>query len=258
FHQLPTPTVDKVPNPLATDLTGRVVWYYDVSQSGFTRTGIGQSLVPGGTVLAQRVDRYAPLPCARDVLREIDLAGNAVRETNIAAVNPQLAALGYNPLLGFTQDVQRLPNGGTAAIGITERTITIKGRPTNYVGMTIVVLDENFQVAWAWDAFDHLDVNRGPILGEILNQGDTDPVSISIPRFPAVDWLHVNAVSWSPADGNLVLSIRHQDWVIKIDYHNGAGDGHVVWRLGKDGDFTVSSTDPSPWFSQQHHAHYID
>ena len=27
----------------------------------------------------------------------------------------------------------------------------------------------------------------------------------------------------SPADGNLILSVRHQDWVIKIDYRNGAG-----------------------------------
>src|SRR5262249_36264833 len=59
-------------------------------------------------------------------------------------------------------------------------------------------------------------------------------------------------------DGNLVLSIRHQDWVVKIDYRNGAGDGHVIWRLGQDGDFTVNSTDPNPWFSHQHNAHYLD
>jgi hypothetical protein len=143
-------------------------------------------------------------------------------------------------------------------IGSTERTINIKGTPTDYVGMTIVVLDQDFQVAWAWDAFDHLDVNRGPILGEVLHPGDTDQVAASTPRLPAVDWLHVNAVSWSPVDENLVLSVRHQDWVIKIDYENGAGDGHIIWRLGQDGDFTVNSTDPNPWFSHQHNAHFID
>jgi hypothetical protein len=75
---------------------------------------------------------------------------------------------------------------------------------------------------------------------------------------PAVDWRHINSVSWSPEDGNLVLSLRNQDWVIKIAYENGAGDGHVIWRLGAGGDFTVNSTDPSPWFSGQHDAHYID
>src|SRR5205085_4516432 len=120
-----------------------------------------------------------------------------------------------------------------------------------------VVLDEDLQVAWAWDAFDHLDVNRGPVLGEIVNRGEPGPDSV-VPNYPAVSWLHDNAVSLSPTDGNLVLSMRHQDWVIKIDYANGAGDGHVVWRLGQGGDFAVNSADPNPWFSHQHNAHYID
>jgi hypothetical protein len=255
FQQLATPL--SLPYPYVTDLEGRVVWYYDVSQSGLTRTAIGQSLVPGGTVLLQGIDRYTPLPGSRDVLREIDLAGHSLRETNLAAVNAQLTALGHDIITSFTHDVQRLPNGQTAVIGITERTVTINGTPTDYIGMMIIVLDADFQVAWAWDAFDHLDVQRGPVLGEIVQPGDTGPTS-AVPRLPAVDWLHLNALSWSPADGNLVLSIRHLDWVLKIDYRNGRGDGHIVWRLGQDGDFTVHSTDPDPWFSHQHNAHFID
>jgi arylsulfate sulfotransferase len=259
FHAL-SQSPSNVPNPLATDLTGRVTWYYDVSQSGFTRTYPGQNLVAGGTVLLLGVDPYAASAGTLDVLREIDLAGNVVRETNVDAVNPQLTALGYNPIFSFTHDVKRLPNGQTAVIGSTERTVNVNGTPTKYVGMTIVVLDANFHVTWAWDAFDHLDTSRGPILGEVLRSGDPDQVAASTPSsgLPAVDWLHVNAVSWSPADGNLVLSVRHQDWVIKIDYRNGEGDGHVIWRLGQGGDFTANSTDPNPWFSHQHNAHYVD
>ena len=46
--------------------------------------------------------------------------------------------------------------------------------------------------------------------------------------------------------------------MIKIDYANGTGDGHVIWRLGQDGDFAVISSDPSPWFSHQHYPHYLD
>jgi hypothetical protein len=259
FHQFGSPsTSSNAPNPLATDLNGNVVWYYDVSQSGLTHTYAGQSLVPGGTMLLLGVDRYAPLPATLDDLREIDLAGNVVRETNMDAVNAQLYARGYHSIFTFTHDVERLPNGDTAVIAPTERTIDVNGAPTEYVGMTIVVLDKDLQVAWAWDSFDHLDVNRGPILGEVLQAGGTDQLSASIPVHPAVDWLHINAVSWSPEDGNLVLSLRNQDWVIKIDYANGAGDGHVIWRLGQGGDFTVNSTDPSPWFSGQHDAHFID
>jgi hypothetical protein len=257
FHQLGS-APSNVPNPLATDLSGHVVWYYDVSQSGLTHTFPGQSLVPGGTVLVLGVDRYAPSPGTLDVLREIDLAGNVVRETNIDAVNAQLTALGDQSIFSFTHDVERLPNGQTAVIGSTERTIDINGTPTEYVGMTIVVLDKHFQVTWVWDAFDHLDVNRGPVLGEVLHAGDPDQVAQSTPILPAVDWLHINAVSWAPVDGNLIVSVRHQDWVLKIDYENGAGDGHIIWRLGQGGDFTVNSTDPNPWFSHQHDAHMID
>ena len=257
FHQLGS-SPSNVPNPLATDLSGHVTWYYDVSQSGFTRTFPGQSLVPGGTVLVLGVDHYAPSPGTLDVLREIDLAGNVVRETNMDAVNAQLTALGDHSIFSFTHDVERLPNGQTAVIGSTERIIDINGTPTEYVGMTIVVLDKNFQVSWVWDSFDHLDVNRGPVLGEVLHAGDPDQVAQSTPILPAVDWLHINAVSWSPGDGNLLVSVRHQDWVLKIDYENGAGDGHIIWRLGQGGDFTVNSTDPNPWFSHQHDPHMID
>jgi hypothetical protein len=257
FHAL-SQSPSNAPNPLATDLQGRVVWYYDVSQSGLTRTYPGQNLVPGGTVLVLGVDRYAASPGTLDDLREIDLAGNVVRETNVGAVNAHLTALGDHPIFSFTHDVQRLPNGQTAVIGSTERTIDVNGTPTEYVGMSIIVLDKDFQVSWVWDSFDHLDVNRGPTLGEVLRAGDPDQVAASTPVLPAVDWLHINAVSWSPGDGNLVLSIRHQDWVIKVDYRNGEGDGHVLWRLGQGGDFTVNSTDPNPWFSHQHDAHLID
>ena len=53
------------------------------------------------------------------------------------------------------------------------------------------------------------------------------------------DWLHANSVSWSPEDGDLVVSLRTQDWAIKIDYANGTGNGHVVWKLGQGGNFTA-------------------
>jgi hypothetical protein len=234
-----------------------VEWYYDIPTSGLTFSNGGLSLVPGGTVLLIGVDHDTPLPTSRNVLREIDLAGDVVRETNLAAVNAELAATGLDAITSFTHDVERLPNGQTVVLGLVERTVNINGTPIDYIGHMILVLDKNLQVAWAWNAFDHLDVNRGPVLGEIVQPGQPGPTT-AVPRLPAVDWLHINAVSWSPTDGNLVVSIRHQDWVIKIDYRNGAGDGHVIWRLGQGGDFTVNATDPNPWFSHQHNAHFID
>jgi hypothetical protein len=235
-----TPAVQVV----ATDLIGRVLWYYDPLQWGLSRV-FSSGLVRDGSVflLGNPVDdvfggSYSPL------LREIDLAGNPLRETNVDAVNAQLSARGQSTIANFHHDVQRLPDGKTAVLATTAKTVQVHGVSREYIGDMVIVLDENFQVVWAWNAFDHLDVNRGPIAEDT----SSDPV----------DWLHSNAIAWSPADSNLVVSIRHQDWVIKIAYVGGAGDGHVIWRLGKDGDFAINSTDPYPWFSHQHDAHYID
>jgi arylsulfate sulfotransferase len=247
------------PQPYVTDLSGNVVWYYDPAQAGF-KGGIpamSADLLPGGTVLVTGADSRAPFAYSQDILREVDLAGDPLRETNLDAVNAQLTAMGYSSIDGFTHDATRLPSGQTAVIGLTERTVNINGTPTNYVGDDIIVLDRNFQVAWVWDSFDHLDVNRGPVLAETVQPGVVDP-DAAVPNLPAVDWLHANSVDWSLADGNFTLSLKNQDWVIKIDYRNGEGDGHVIWRLGQGGDFTVNSTDPNPWFSGQHDAHYID
>src|SRR5437667_384649 len=151
------------------------------SPSGLTLTFPGQRLLPGGTALLIGTDQDAPFPNSRNILREIDLAGNAIRETNLNAVNAQLTAKGQGIIYSFNHDVQRLPNGGTAVIGLTERTVNINGTPTDYVGMMVMVLDADLQVAWAWDAFDHLDENRGPVLGEVLQPGSPQPTA-SVPR----------------------------------------------------------------------------
>lgn len=256
YHNLARPTPNAVAL-LTTDLSGRVEWYYDHPQSGLVTVSIGGSLVPEGTVLLLGSDRHS-VRTNVNVAREIDLAGNPLRETNVDAVNAQLIALGHDRIYTFHHELQRLPNGATVVLGLLERTVDINGTPTNYIGDMIVVLDQDLQVAWVWDAFDHLDVNRGPVLGDVCRVGDTSPSCAIVPNLPAVEWLHANAVNRSPGDGNLILSVRFQDWVIKIDYRDGSGDGHIVWRLGQDGDFTIDSTDPSPWFSHQHYPHYLD
>jgi hypothetical protein len=95
------------PQPYVTDLAGNVVWYYDPSQAGLTAgiPAMGADLVPGGTALVTGADSRAPFAFSQDVLREIDLAGDAVRETNLDAINAQLTALGYGVIDSLTHDV---------------------------------------------------------------------------------------------------------------------------------------------------------
>ncbi len=222
---------------LATDLQGNINWYYDSVGNNFY--SYGTSLVPGGTMLL--LGGTFSGAGSTDTLREIDLGGNEVRQTDIYAVNAELAAMGQPSIMSFNHEAVRLPNGDTAVLALTQKIINVNGTPTTYNGDMVLVLNQNFQVSWAWNPFDWLSTSRLPTNGE--GPGD---------------WLHANSISYSPEDGNLLVSLRAQDWVIKIDYANGTGDGHVVWRLGQGGDFTINSSDPSPWFSHQHDVTYVD
>lgn len=247
-----TPNQPDVPNPLATNLDGQVVWYYDASQSGLSAVW-PVNIDPGGTTLLFGRDAYRAV--GDDVLREVDLAGDPVQETNIDAINAQLAARGQDPIYSLHHDALRLPDGDIAVLGMTQR--TINGQ--DVVGDLLIVLNIDLQVTWVWNPFDHLDPSRAPILGETCSAYGAALCAVPDPQ--AEDWLHTNSIGWSPTDHDLVLSFRHQDWVIKIDYRDGHGHGAIVWRLGQDGDFTITDPDPSdadPWFSHQHNAYYIN
>jgi hypothetical protein len=77
---------------------------------------------------------------------------------------------------------------------------------------------------------------------------------VRVNRHPLLfpDWTHANAIIYSD-DGNLLISMRHQNWVIKVDYGNGVGTGNILWRLGQQGDFVLNGgTDPTDWFYAQH------
>lgn len=244
FVGLPKQTI-----PLATDLQGNPLWYYvnindPLDTNPFvTRTTNAPSVL---MLFLQGSNR-------RQVLREVDLAGNLIRETDTTALNLQLTAIGQNTLNWLSHEAIRLGNGHTVILGSTERLLTdVQGPGTvDVVGDLIVDLDQNFQVAWVWNAFDFLDTSRGAVLGEtcVSNMSCGGPLFLAS---QANDWTHCNSLQYLAADGSLAVSCRNQDMVYKINYGNGTGDGSVLWRLGKGGDFTITSTDPWPWFSHQH------
>lgn len=207
------------------DTDGSVIWYYyDPNQlTGIWPFPIGQ--LDNGNFLIN-FSYY---------IREVDLTGKIVRELTIDQFNATLAAAGYPfQASSFHHDIIRLPNGHWILLANEyEDFQDLPGFPgtTSVLGDDIIDLDPNNQLAWVWRAFDHLDVNRHPYL------------------FP--DWTHSNALVYTP-DGNFLSSARHQSWVLKIDYANGAGAGDILWRLGPGGDFTLAGGDPTQWFYNQH------
>src|SRR5215469_4336528 len=231
---------------VATDLNGNIIWYYNGDISFVTRPLSGGRFL--GIYEDPSVDR------AHQIVREFDLSGNTLRETNAARVNEQLALMGKRTISAFHHDAVELPYGGMMVLAAVEQVLTdVQGPgPVDVIGDMILVLDQDLQVIWTWDAFDHLDPHRLATLNEVCKAG-----AGGCPPFyqsgQANDWLHGNAIQLT-SDGNILYSIRHQDWVIKIDYKSGAGTGNVLWKLGKDGDFSYDSTDSYPWFSHQHDA----
>jgi arylsulfate sulfotransferase len=243
--------------PTAIDSQGRTVWYYPVLGVAAQDSTYFIRPIPnsGGHLLLIANDPTST-PNQGQILREIDLAGNTVTETNASQVTEQLMAQGKLGITGFNHDAIRLANGHTLVICSQERIYPggTQGAPAavDILGDAVVDLDANWNVAWSWSAYDHLDVTRAAILGETCyGQAGCPQLTIAT---AANDWLHANSLNYLASSGDVLLSIRHQDWVVKIDYANGAGTGNVLWRLGLAGDFAIQSTDPYPWFSHQHDA----
>ncbi len=238
------PTSDS--QAFATDLNGNVIWTYSYSHSSNDYIQ-GIQLLPDGDLLM--VISYLSSittglsPSLINEVREIDLAGNTVNSLNMTTLNQKLAAGNFRDAEGnvyhlgsFHHAVLPLTNGHLVLLATYVRQFSslsgTKGA-TAVIGDALVDVDRNFNPDWVWNTFDHLDINRRPM------------------NFP--DWTHSNGMLYSRDDHNLLLSMRHQNWVIKVNFLDGTGSGDIMWRLGEGGDFRlVNATDPTGWFYAQH------
>ena len=215
-----------------TDLDGNILWSYNA--------GLGQTLLsnpikmlPNGHFLINFSGM--PVDGTNSILQEVDLTGTLIWQMTAAELNTALAGAtcggdGCNvTIIGTHHDFVTLPNGHLIVIASTQQVIS----GTTVTGDVLIDLDQNHNPVWLWNEFDHLDTNRRPYM------------------YP--DWTHTNAVLYSADDGNLIVSIRHQNWIVKVDYANGSGAGDIIWHLGYQGDFTlIGGTDPTDWFYAQH------
>ncbi|MBK8716523.1 MAG: aryl-sulfate sulfotransferase [Deltaproteobacteria bacterium] len=165
-----------------------------------------------------------------------DELGNVL--TEIHAVDLGLPTLHH--------DVIELSNGNFMAISQDFRDVDYPDLGTRYtVGDTIVEFTLDGDVVWSWNSFDHLDPQRRRENGEDLIVNPVDGES-------ALDWTHANAVLLDETTGVITMSLRHQDWIIAIDY----ATGDVLWRLGDEGDFALDGGDT--WFFHQHAPQWQD
>lgn len=233
---------------IATDLKGNVIWAYEptvVTGPGDTGPFIYPfKLLPNGDFLMYIAPNSYPAGSAGiNVMREVDLAGDTVRELTMATLNTEMATAGFPITLQyFTHDLLALPNGHFLIMANTLKAFTnLTGYPgtTNVMGDVVIDLDANWNPDWVWNEFDHFDVNRHPWAA----------------MFP--DWTHSNSLAYSTDDGDFIVSMRHQNWVAKVDFNNGTGTGDVLWTLGYQGTYSLAGgTTPTDWFYAQHHVQF--
>jgi arylsulfate sulfotransferase len=238
-------TLSDLPNYLeayVTDLQGNLIWGYNYPDREKNSIVQPIKLLPNGNfgVVISYASQFVMKPEMRskiNTLREIDLAGNIVRELPLDELNKRLKTAGYTfTVLDYHHDFEVLPNGHWIVLGNLVKPFTdLPGFPgtTQVIADAVIDLDPDWNPVWIWNEFDHLDIHRHPM------------------EFP--DWTHTNAVLYSPDDGNLLISMRHQNWIVKVDYRNGEGQGNILWRLGDEGDFQlINGSDPEDWFYAQH------
>lgn len=229
---------------MVTDLEGNVIWFYDNALPLAKPALEPIKPLPNGHLLLGFVDissGSAEGPEGKNsIMQEVDLTGNVVWQMTHTDLNNALAhatCAGCNvTIVGTHHDFALLPNGHLIVLASESKFFpSLEGYPSgvDVLGDVIIDLDRSRKPVWIWSTFDHLDVNRH-LMG--------------LP-----DWTHSNAIVYSPVDHNLILSMRHQSWVIKIDYDDGRGSGNILWKLGYQGDFTLlNGTDPIDWQYAQH------
>ena len=221
---------------VVADLSGNILWAYTPMQTGVSP---GPSkLLPNGHLLINFSDPAVLPDGTNSVLQEVDWGGTVIWQMTAADLNKALSVAtcaGCNiTVVGTHHDFAILPNGHLIVIAAVQRNIS----GATVTGDVLIDLDENHKPVWLWNEFDHLDINRRPYL------------------YP--DWTHTNAVIYSSDDGNLIVSIRHQSWLVKVDYANGTGAGDIIWHLGYQGDFALlGGTAPTDWFYAQHGPSFV-
>jgi hypothetical protein len=273
----PNPTLlwafTKIIVPVATDLKGKVMWYYG--------NGAGTLLtrpVAGGTMLTiQNGTSWNSSNTTQQLLQEVDFAGNLVRQTNTGVIANQLVAMGaadatpcgkiaQPPVVGdaclndFHHDAIRYEINGqqyTAFMAHIEKLFppgtqgNTSGNPVDILSEMVIALNSSWQVVWYYDAFNELNIARTAPLGEICSAGTSDCPTDLFLSTQANDWTHANTVDYvasttNPDFGDFIVSVRNQDQLIKVNYQNGTGScapppaaSCIGWYMGPPDGYTV-------------------
>ncbi|MCY4029145.1 MAG: aryl-sulfate sulfotransferase [Acidobacteria bacterium] len=213
---------------VAVDASGEVVWYYRADHT------IMQAIpLANGNLLYM-----ASLDGIWGILVEIDILGNVVRRWHSRAAAdhaPPGSILVDTDSLHH--DVVELPSGNLVALGSEIRAFddypTSEEDPDapretrDVIGDVIVEFAPGGSVVQEWPLLDAFDPYR--IGYDSLGTGFWEDTyrALGHETGEAADWAHANALAHDARDDTFVVSLRHQDALVKVDRGGGAR-----WILG--------------------------
>ena len=212
---------------VALDPEGEVIWYYEAD-----RRVAGIDRLSNGNLLFHQTD-------ARTL--EVDLLGNTVTEWYAAdrpyepPANPDAVpimkaqTIHHQPLetpmgtfLSFSANARLVENYYTS-----EYDPDAPRADALVMGDDIIEFDRDGNELWRWSTWDHLDPFR---IGYELTEAYWH-----VRGFPDhLDWTHGNGLEYDPRDDSIIINLRHQDALIKIDRESG----EIVWILGEHTDWS--------------------
>ena len=206
------------------DHDNEVVWYYQTDS--FIE---GVDRLENGNLIFHRWDLHT---------FEIDMLGNTINQW-YAARRPQGPLEGAVAIdtAGLHHQPEELPNGNFLIF--TASTAEIDNYYTDHfdldapretatiVGDGVAEMDrETGELLWQWSAFDRLDPMR-------IGYGVTDDYWALRGFEGALDWTHGNGASYDERDDSVVISLRYQDALIKVDRKSG----DIKWIIGEPTDW---------------------
>jgi arylsulfate sulfotransferase len=204
---------------IALDQDGEVVWFW---QSDVALMDV--KLTPRNTLLVVTTD---------GCIQEINFGGDVLRKWFTPARKPKdIKDALWVDTPYFHHAVIELPNRALAALSIATRELDDiplsendiggpKGKRLS-VGDELVEFTRDGIVARRHDFFDILDPHR-------IGYGFDAPFWTKAEVVPdGGDWTHANGICHDPSEDSFIISVRHQDCLIKIDRKTG----DLKWILG--------------------------
>jgi len=211
---------------VAVDDQGEVVWYYRTDEMIED-----PHRLPNGNLLCLVDNNRA---------EEIDMLGNVVASWHASQhPNPEARAKvreGSIPVATDTlhHEISQLASGNFLALSTELREVdnypTDVTKPSgetakaNVVGDVVVEFTRDGSIVNEWKLMDILDVRR---LGyESLTGIWNIWAYVDVPD--TKDWAHANSVFYNSSDDSIIVSLRHQEAVIKFSRETG----ELIWILG--------------------------